>query len=104
MWDHIYKNPVKLNEHMNDSSSFFGALGFTQQVELLTLKTVPTESFLSWLTKPTGPHLVEVASEPEPLSTLAILWTPEVLHDLKASKVGVGLVYKAPYIPSASFC
>ena len=24
-------------------------------------------------------------------------------HDLKASKVGVGLVYKAPYIPSASF-
>ena len=103
MWDHIYKNPVKLNEHSNDSSSFFGALGFTRQVELLTLKTVPTESLLSWLTKPTGPHLVEVTWEDEPLSALAILWIPEALHDLKASKVGVGLVYKAPYIPSASF-
>ena len=95
---------MKLNEHTNDSSSFFGALGFTRQVELLALKTVPTESLLSWLTKPTSPHLVEAASEPEPLSALAILWTPEALHDLKSSKVGVGLVYKAPYILSASFC
>ena len=34
---------------------------------------------------------------------LAILWTPGVLHDPKTSKVGVGLVYKAPYIWSASF-
>ena len=104
VWDHIYKHPVKLDEHTNDSSSFFGALGFTQQVELLALKTFPTESLLSWLTKPTGPYLVEVASEPEPLSALALLWTPEALHDLKDSKVGVGLVYKAPYIPSASIC
>ena len=103
MWDHIYKNPVKFNEHLNDSSSFFGVLGFTQQVELLTLKTVPTESLLSWLTKPAGPHLVEATLESEPLSALAILWTPEALDDLKASKVGLGLVYKAPYIPSASF-
>ena len=73
-------------------------------MELLALKTVSTESLLSWLTKPTGPHLVEAASEPEPLSAMAILWTPEALHDLKASKVGVVLVYKAPYIPSALFC
>ena len=34
---------------------------------------------------------------------MSLLWTPEALHDLKSSKVGVGLVYKAPYIPSASF-
>ena len=34
---------------------------------------------------------------------LAILWTPEALHNPKTSKVGVGLVYKAPYIRSASF-
>ena len=34
---------------------------------------------------------------------LAILWTPEVLYNPKASMVGVALVYKAPYIQSASF-
>ena len=73
-------------------------------MELLALKTVPTESLFSWLTKPTGPHLVEATLESEPLSALAILWTPEALNDLKASKVGVGLLYKAPYIPSALFC
>ena len=102
--DHIYKNPVKLNEHTNDSSSFLGALGFTRPVELLALKTIPTESLLSWLTKPTSPHLVEAALEPEPLSALALLWTPEALHNPKDSKVGVDLVYKPPYILSASFC
>ena len=73
------------------------------QVELLSLKTVPTASLLAWLTKPTGPHLIEATSDGEPCSALFILWTPEVLHDPKSSKVGVGLVYKAPYIRSASF-
>ena len=102
--DYIYNYPVKLSEHTNESNSFFGALGFTRPVELLALKTVPTESLLSWLTKTTSPHLVEVASEPEPLSALALLWTPEALHNPKDSKVGVGLVYKPPYIRSASFC
>ena len=99
MRDHIYKNPVKISEQTND----FGALGFTLQVELLSLKTVSTASLLAWLTRPTGPHLVEATSGGEPHMALAILWTPEVLHDPKTSKVGVGLVYKAPYIRSASF-
>ena len=102
--DYIYNYPVRLSEHTNESSSFLGALGFTRLVELLALKTVPTESLLSWLTKTASPHLVEVASEPEPLSALALLWTPEALHNPKDSKVGVSLVYKPPYIPSASFC
>ena len=73
------------------------------QVELLSLKMVLTASLLAWLTKPTGPHLVEAASDSEPHTALAILWTSEALHNPKTSKVGVGLVYKAPYIWSASF-
>ena len=73
------------------------------QVELLSLKTVSTASLLAWLARPTGPHLVEVTSDGEPHMALAILWTPEALHDPKTSKVGVGFVYKAPYIQSASF-
>ena len=103
VWDHIYKNPVKISEHTNDSGSYFGALGFMLQVELLSLKTVSTASLLAWLTRPTEPHLVEVTSDGKPCMALAILWTPEVLHDPKTSKVGEGLVYKAPYIQSASF-
>ena len=73
------------------------------QVELLSLKKVSTASLLAWLTRPTGPHLVEATSDGELRTALAILWTPEALHDPKTSKVGVGLVYKAPYIRSASF-
>ena len=103
MRDHIYKNPVKISEHTNDSGSYFGALGFTLQVGLLSLKTVSTASLLAWLTRPTGPHLVEATSDGELRTALAILWTPEALHDPKTSKVGVGLVCKAPYIRSASF-
>ena len=34
--------------------------------------------------------------------TLAILVTPEELHDSSAPRVGLGLVYKAPYIKMAS--
>ena len=101
--DHIYKNPVKISEHTNDLGSYFGALGFMLQVELLSLKMVSTASLLAWLTRPTGPHLVEATSDGEPHMSLAILWTPEALHNPKTSKVGVGLVYKAPYIRSASF-
>ena len=103
MRDHIYKNPVKISEHTNDLGSYFGALGFILQVELLSLKTVSTASLLAWLTRPTGPHLVEATSDGEPHMALAILWTSEALHDPKTSKVGVDLVYKAPYIQSASF-
>ena len=103
MHDHIYKSPARLSEHTNDSNSYFGALSFMLQVELLSLRKVSTASLLSWLTTPTGPHLVKVKPAHESRMTLAILWTSEVLADPKASHVGVGLVYKAPYIQSASF-
>ena len=46
----------------------------------------PAESLLTWLTKPTGPHLAD-----------------EVLYDPNSPRVGLGLVYKAPYIKTASF-
>ena len=101
--DHVYKNPVWLSEHTNDSGSYFGALGFTLQVELLSLRMVSTASLLTWLTKPARPHLVEADPACEPHMVLAILWTPEALYNPKASRVGVGLMYKAPYIQSASF-
>ena len=72
-------------------------------MEQLTLRTVLAASLLTWLAKPTGPYLVEVDSTCESHTALAILVTPEALYDPTSSRVGIGLVYKALYIQSASF-
>ena len=42
-------------------------------------------------------------STPKFLMALAILLTPEALYDPNSPRVGLGLVYKAPYIQAASF-
>ena len=52
---------------------------------------------------PTGPHLVEAVLTSESHTALAILVTPEELYDSYAPRVGLGLVYKALYIKTASF-
>ena len=103
MCDHLYKSPIKLREHTNDSGSFFGALGFTSPVEQLALRATPAESLLTWLTKLTGPHLVEAVLTSESHTALAILVTPKVLYNPYSPRVGLGLVYKGPYIKTASF-
>ena len=72
-------------------------------MEQLALRAAPAESLLTWLTKLTGPHLVEAVSTSESYTALAILVTPEALYDPYSPRVGLGLVYKAPYIKSASF-
>ena len=103
MRDQLYKLPAKLKKHTDDSGSFFGALGFTSLVEQLAFRAVPAESLLTWLTMPTGPHLVAVVVTSESHTALAILVTPEELYDSHSPRVGLGLVYKAPYIKTASF-
>ena len=103
MHDHIYKSPIRLREHTNDLGSFFRALGLTSPVEQLALRATPAESLLTWLTKLTSPHLVEAVSISESHTALAILVTPEALYDPYSPRVGLGLVYTAPYIKTASF-
>ena len=103
MHDQLYKSPVLLKAQTDDLGSFFRALGFTSPVEQLALRVAPAESLLTWLTKPTGPHLVEAVLTSESHTALAILVTPEVLYDPYSPRVGLGLVYKAPYIKTASF-
>ena len=58
---------------------------------------------LDWLTRPQGPHLVDGTSTREPLMALAILITPEALYDPGSPMVGLGFVYKAPYIWATSW-
>ena len=95
--------PARLKSHTNNSGSFFGALGFTMPVEELTLRTASMANVLNWLTQPKGPHLVDGTSTLGSLTALAILVTPEALYDPDSPRVGLGLVYKAPYIQAASF-
>ena len=99
----LYRSPAKLKKHTDNSGSFFGTLGFTSPVEQLVLRMVPAESLLNWLTTLTGPHLVEAVLTSESHTALAILVTPDELYDSHSPRVGLGLVYKALYIKTASF-
>ena len=60
-------------------------------------------NILNWLTQPKGPHLVDRTLIPDSLTALALLVTPEALYDSDSPRVGLGLVYKAPYIQAALF-
>ena len=101
--DQLYRSLAKLKKHTNNLGSFFVALGFTSLVEQLSLRTMPAESLLNWLTMPTGPCLMEVVLTSKSHTALAILVTLEELYDSHSPRVGLGLVYKAPYIKMASF-
>ena len=72
-------------------------------VEEFTLRMASMANVLNWLTQPKGPHLVDGTSTPDSLTALAILVTPEALYDPDSPRVGLGLVYKAPYIQATSF-
>ena len=58
---------------------------------------------LDWLAQPQGPHLVDGSSTENSLTALAILMTPEALYDPHSPTVGLGLMYKAPYIQTTSW-
>ena len=68
------------------------------QVGELTLRTASLTNMLEWLVQPQGPHLVDGLSTENSSTALAILMTPEALYDPNSPMVGLGLVYKAPYI------
>ena len=72
-------------------------------VEELTLRTASLTNVLDWLTQPQGPHLVGGMLTENPLTALAILITPKALYDPDSPMVGLGLMYKAPYIQAASW-
>ena len=72
-------------------------------VEELTLRTASLTNMLDWLAWPQGPHLVNGSSTENPLTALVILIAPEALYDSDSPMVGLGHVYKAPYIQTTSW-
>ena len=103
MHNQLYQSPAWLKSHSRDSDSFFGALGFTLPVEEFTLRTASLTNMLDWLAQPQGPHLVDGSSTENSLMALAILMAPEALYDPHSPTVGLGLMYKAPYIQATSW-
>ena len=72
-------------------------------VSELTLWTASLANMLEWLAQPQGPYLVDGSSTENPLTALAILISPEALYDSDSPMVGLGLLYKAPYIQTTSW-
>ena len=72
-------------------------------VEELTLRTASLANMLDWLTQLQGPHLVDGSSTENSLTALAILIVLEALYDSDSPMVGLGLIYKAPYIQTTSW-
>ena len=72
-------------------------------VEELTLRMASLTNMLDWLTQPQGPHLVDGSSTENPLTALAILIALEALYNSNSPMVGLGLIYKAPYIQTTSW-
>ena len=71
-------------------------------VEELTLRTASLTNMLDWLAQPQGPHLVDGSLTESSSTALAILMTPKALYDPYSPMVGLGLMYKAPYIQTTS--
>ena len=85
-------------EHTSLTGVYLGALGFTKPLEHLMLHTIPLQSLLDWLFKPKGPTLVEASETAAPYKALAIAVIKRTLYEEKLPLVGVGLVYKPPYL------
>ena len=103
MCQRLYWRPARIKNHTNDSGSFFGALGFTLPIEELTLRSTSLATVLNWLTLPHGPSLVDGMSAENKLMALAILVSPEAFDDPDSLLVGLGFLYKAPYLQTASW-
>ena len=99
----LYHRPTQIKKHTSDSGSFFGALGFALPIEELTVWSTSLSNVLEWLTLPHGPYLVDGMSAENQLMALAILVSPKAFGDPKMPLIGLGFVYKVPYIQTASW-
>ena len=92
-----------MTEEDKAESCFLGALAFSDQVNTMTRKTLPTSQLLQWLNSAHGLSLVEAGGEHDQRSALALVLTPECLYDPNSSRVGLTLVYKPIYVKTVSF-
>ena len=101
--DQLYLTPPSVTEHTGLTVSYLGALGFTEPLEQLVLCTVPLQSLLDWLSKTTGPNLVEASVAVVPEKALVLAVTKKMLYVEEPPLLGVGLVYKLHYVSMVPF-
>ena len=101
--DQLYLTPPSVTEHTGLTASYLGALGFTEPLEQLVLRTVPLQSLLDWLSKPKGPNLVEASVAAAPEKALVLAVTKKMLYVEEPLLVGVGLMYKPHYVSTVPF-
>ena len=68
------------------------------------LRSISLKNVLEWLAKPKGPNLVEAPVCSAPEKALVLAATKRMLYMEDPPSVGVGLVYKPPYVSMESFC
>ena len=109
IWDRLYQDPMEVQMPGQVFTAFLGALGFTRPVEQLVLRSVPLPSLSFWLSRPKGSNLVEATIPAEEVKTtsacrsMAIAVSEEMLYKDRCPLVGVGLVYRPPYLPQVPF-
>ena len=101
--DQLYLTLPTLVEHTTSTGVYFGALGFTKQLEKLVLRAVPLQSLLDWLSKPKGPNLVETSTAAAPDKALVLVVTKRMLYGEETPLLGMELVYKPHYISTEPF-
>ena len=100
----LYLTPPSLEKHTSSSSAYLGALGFTQPLDRIVLRSIPLKSLLEWLSKTRDPNLVEATTGRVPEKALVLAATKRTCYEEDPPSVGVGLVYKPHYISMESFC
>ena len=102
--DQLYLTPPSLEEHTSSWSAYLGAPGFAKPLDRIVLCAIPLKSLLEWLSKTSGPNLVEATTGGAPEKALVLAVTKCMLYEEDPPSMGVGLMYKPHYISTESFC
>ena len=105
-----------MSKTYSKEAHFFAALDFAVPVKTIMLRTLPVTSLISWLIQTDAPYLKEVISDPEavnasdnpPRQSLMLVLEAKSLYGGNSREpviptVGIGLVYKPPYVKAVSF-
>ena len=97
------------NENFADEEPFFSSLNFAVPIDIARMML---DSLLNWLLRPQGSVLSEGPTRDKndqiPRRVLAIIAEPSFLYDvdgepLEVPVVGIGIVFKPPYVRHVSF-
>ena len=104
LWELFITERWYLNKKNQQQTRCVGSLQLATPQGELYLRSVSVESLRKWLSQPEGPQLIDTHGGPdaETYCALAIGLAPDYLYD-KEAVVGLGVVFKPPYINTVFF-